>query len=57
MIKITTDRAGHLVADDYNFAVRALNEKLGKPAEDKVQAALDKAKKKADKVKQNQPQP
>ena len=56
MVKITTDRAGHLVADDFNFAVRALNEKLGKPAEDKVKAAQDKAKAKADKTKNNKTQ-
>lgn len=43
ILQITRDRAGHLVADDYNFLVRALNEKLGKPAADKVKAAQDRA--------------
>ena len=61
MIQLTQDRAGHLVGDDYNFAVRALNEKLGRPAGDKVKAAQDraeaKARAKAEKARKDKAQP
>ncbi|AWI09710.1 glycoside hydrolase family 2 protein [Ereboglobus luteus] len=46
MIQITTDRGGHLVADDWNFEARKINEKIGKPPSDKVKAAKQKAERK-----------